>query len=119
MPVNTPRSEYSANLDRWQRARAAADGSDAVKAMGPRVLPYLDSHKSEMGGVIGVTAGVGGPATNMNYGASGPQSKYDEYKLRATYYNATGRTVAGLVGAVVQEGAKPDKGPPGGKGHPQ
>src|SRR3990172_2420857 len=52
MPVNTPRSEYSANLDRWQRARAAADGSDAVKAMGQRVLPYLDSHKSEMGGVM-------------------------------------------------------------------
>jgi hypothetical protein len=83
MPVSTPRREYSEAIHRWQRARDCFEGSDAVKAQGTKYLPKLDSHKQ-------------GAMTDLN------MSKYDEYKMRALFYNATGRTVEGLAGALFQ-----------------
>ena len=81
MPVNTPRREYANMLPRWQRARDCFDGSDSVKARGSAYLPLLDSHK--------------------NISAGGLQ-KYDDYKMRALFYNATGRTIEGMAGALFQ-----------------
>jgi len=81
VPVNSPRREYSAMLPRWQRARDCFEGSDAVKAAGAKYLPMLDSHKNLSDGGL---------------------AKYEEYKYRALFYNATGRTVEGMAGALFQ-----------------
>lgn len=79
MPVNTPRREYNAMLSKWQRSRDCFEGSDAVKAAGTRYLPLLDSHRGQRGA-----------------------EKYDEYRLRALFFNAMGRTVEGMSGALFQ-----------------
>ena len=76
MPVDTPSPEYEAALPRWQRCRDCFEGSDAVKARATAYLPTLEGHK----------------------GSS--SEKYDAYKTRAVFYNATARTVAGLLGSV-------------------
>ena len=75
MPVDTPSPEYEAALPRWQRCRDAFEGSDAVKARATDYLPMLEGHH-------------------------GSSQKYDAYKMRAVFYNATARTVAGLLGSV-------------------
>ena len=75
MPVDTPSPEYQAALPRWQRCRDAFEGSDAVKARATDYLPMLEGHQ-------------------------GSSQKYDAYKTRAVFYNATARTVAGLLGSV-------------------
>jgi len=82
--VDTQHTQYKALVDRWQRCRDTAEGEDAVKARGVKYLPALDSHKKES-----VTAGG--------------NTKYEEYKLRALYYNAVGRTITGLSGAIFQK----------------
>jgi hypothetical protein len=79
LPVNTPHREYSARSDQWSRCRDCYEGSDTVKSRGVKYLPQLDSHTR--------------PGGNL---------KYDEYKKRALYYNATGRTTDGLSGMVFQ-----------------
>ncbi len=63
------------------RCRDVCEGGDAVKAKGETYLPKLDVH-------------LGDPR--------GP-AKYEAYKARAVFYNATGRTVEGLSGAVFQK----------------
>lgn len=78
MPVNTPRKEYDNKLAQWQRCRDCFDGSDAIKARGILYLPMLGGHTKDTG-------------------------KYEAYKTRALYYNAFGRTVIGLTGAVFQK----------------
>jgi len=78
MPVNTPSREYLANIEPWQRCRDAYEGSDAVKGQGRKYLPALDSHKRNPNG-------------------------YNEYVLRALYFNAMGRTVDGLAGSIFQK----------------
>ena len=75
VPVNTPTAHYSSMIKKWTRCRAAYGGSDDVKAGGTRFLPPLDSHE-------------------------GTPVEYDDYLQRAMFYNATGRTVDGLVGAI-------------------
>jgi hypothetical protein len=81
MPVNTPHMAYRQMLSRWTRARDCFEGSDAVKQRGPAYLPMLDSHKLQ-----------------TKVGAD----KYEEYKLRALFFNATGRTIEGMAGALFQ-----------------
>ena len=76
MPVDTPSPEYEAALPRWQRCRDAFEGSDAVKARATDYLPALEGHQG------------------------GSSEKYDAYLTRAVFYNATARTVAGLLGSV-------------------
>jgi hypothetical protein len=73
MPVDSQHADFSAALARWERARDAAAGQDAVHAKGARYLPKL---------------------------AEQTDTEYDGYKCRALYYNATGRTVDGLTGLV-------------------
>ena len=83
MPVDTPSPEYEAALPRWQRCRDAFEGSDAVKARATAYLPMLEGHH-------------------------GSSQKYDAYKTRAVFYNATARTVAGLLGSVFRAAPKLD-----------
>ena len=75
MPVDTPSPEYEAALPRWQRCRDCVEGSDAVKARTTDYLPALEGHRES-------------------------SQKYDAYLTRAVFYNATARTVAGLLGSV-------------------
>lgn len=76
--VTTLHEFYKQRSEQWTRCRDAASGSDAVKAAGAKYLPMLDSHKAK-------------------------PEKFREYLLRALFYNATGRTVAGLSGAIFQK----------------
>jgi hypothetical protein len=80
MPVQTPRADYTAMADSWQTCRDALEGSAAIKAAGTKYLPLLE----------GMSAS----------GISGVASAYASYVLRAMYYPAIGRTVAGLAGLV-------------------
>lgn len=73
MPVDTPHHKYSAHIKKWQRVRDVLAGEDAVKAQGAEYLPIL-----------------GGQTT----------TQYEAYKRRALFYNASARTVKGLVGAI-------------------
>ena len=78
MPVNTPRKDYTKALKQWLRGRDCAAGGDAVKERGELYLPKLDSHvKKPLG--------------------------YENYKKRALFYNATGRTIEGLSGVIFQK----------------
>lgn len=78
--VETLHGDYERLQDQWQRCRDTAEGSDSVKHRKGKYLPPLDSHKKDGGG-----------------------PKYYEYLLRALFYGAMGRTVAGLSGAIFQK----------------
>jgi hypothetical protein len=80
MPVDKGNAEYAEFLPKWQRCRDARSGSDAVKSRdgGKAYLPPLPSHATD-------------------------DTRYQEYKLRALFYNATGRTIEGLGGAIFQK----------------
>lgn len=80
--VDTKHRLYTAMLARWERVRDCYEGGDAVKARGPRYLPLLDSHRTD---------------------TKDGQVRYEEYKLRALFYNAMARTVDGLAGAIFQK----------------
>ena len=71
MPVNSTHSDYDSNLVAWLRAREVIAGEDAVKAAGERYLPKIDSQTED---------------------------EYSAYKERASFFNATARTVDGLLG---------------------
>lgn len=88
MPVNTPSAEYQLASSKWARCRDAYEGGDAIKAKGTTYLPPLDSH---------VRNGV-----FLQDGAG----KYERYKERALWYNATARTVDGLAGGIFQKAPK-------------
>lgn len=76
--VSTTHPTYDSLLEQWERCRDCAAGEDAVKAKGVKYLPGLDSHKAK-------------------------PEKYAEYQMRALFYNATGRTIDGLSGAIFQK----------------
>lgn len=78
MPVNVGRPDYVAALPAWTRDRDCYEGSDAVKAKGEVYLPKLGYHVAD------------------------PKA-YEAYKLRALFFNAMGRTVEGLAGAIFQK----------------
>lgn len=76
--VSTTHKVYDGMLEQWTRCRDVSLGSDFVKARGSKYLAPLDSHKEKT-------------------------EKYTEYIMRALFYNATGRTVTGLSGAIFQK----------------
>ena len=76
MPVDTKAKAYEEAAPKWARSRDAIAGQDAVHAAGVKYLPRLSEQT---------------PA------------EYDAYKQRATYFNASGRTVDGLVGMVFRK----------------
>lgn len=76
MPVNSPHSEYTANLEKWNRARAVLGGEDAVKNGGVLYLPKLSDQDTD---------------------------DYESYKARAVFFNATARTVDSFVGMIYRK----------------
>ena len=76
MPVDSKHPEYSIRHAQWRRCRDAIGGSDVVKDAGMLYLPSLS-------------------------GAS--DKDYEAYKSRALFFNASQRTLAGLVGAVFRK----------------
>lgn len=76
MPVNTKHDSYGRMIERWERCRDAADGQDAIHARGEKYLPKLKDQTP---------------------------TEYDAYKGRAVFYNATWRTIAGLLGMLFRK----------------
>lgn len=73
MPVDSQHKSYESYTKKWQRARDASIGQDAVHGAGKRYLPMLSGQTID---------------------------EYAGYLTRTSYFNATGRTVDGLVGMV-------------------
>lgn len=76
MSAKTPHKAYTAMLERWQRCRDVAEGQDAVQAGGEKYLPRLKDQS---------------------------EPDYLAYKKRGTFYNATWRTIAGMLGMIFQK----------------
>jgi hypothetical protein len=73
VPTDSTHLDYDANLNAWLRAREVFAGEDAVKAAKERFLLRLDTQTDE---------------------------EYAAYKERASFFNATARTVDGFVGLI-------------------
>jgi hypothetical protein len=71
MPVNSRNTEYSAQYDDWQTMRDCVAGQRAVQYAAERYLPRLDGESD---------------------------TAYAARKARASFFNATARTIEGLVG---------------------
>jgi hypothetical protein len=76
MPVNTPAEEYEENEADWRMIRDVLAGAKAVREGGDKYLPRL---------------------SDMSYG------EYAAYAKRAQFFNATARTLSGLVGAIFRK----------------
>lgn len=76
MPVNTPNDDFKDNEEDWELIEDVLEGARAVKDKGSKYLPMLDK---------------------MDY------KEYMSYKARAQFFNATARTVNGLVGLVFRK----------------
>lgn len=81
MAVDTPADSYTKYYDMWIDMRNAKEGERAVKKGGTRYLPMLGGQNLDDDG-------------NRRYAA---------YKLRATFYNATGRTIDSMSGMVFRK----------------
>lgn len=68
--------EYVANLTKWQRCRAAVEGQDAIHARGILDLPMLTNETD---------------------------AEYKARKLRTPFFNASGRTVDGMIGLIFRK----------------
>ncbi len=73
MPVNSTHPDFDANVSAWLRARDVLAGEDAVKVAGELYLPKLDSQTDD---------------------------EYLAYKARASFFNATARTLDGFLGLI-------------------
>jgi hypothetical protein len=76
MPADSLHPSYEHGAAKWARCRDAVAGQDAVHMAGEKYLPKLKDQSKE---------------------------DYDAYKCRATYFNATGRTLDGLVGMIFRK----------------
>lgn len=72
----TQHSDYAAYSPKWAKCNDVIDGEDAVHAAGVKYLPKLSGQ------------------TN---------AEYEAYKGRAPFYNATARTIDGLVGMLFRK----------------
>jgi hypothetical protein len=82
MPIQTPHPSYTANIDIWNRCRAAYDGDDAIKSKGREYLPQIDANQTG--------------------------SEYDSYARRASFFECVGKTVDSFVGAISRKPSKFD-----------
>lgn len=80
MAVNATHPHYDAHVPAWEKCRDVIAGQEKVHAAGTKYLPKLDGQD-----VDGITG------------------QYDAYRARATFYNATGRTLEGLTGLVFRK----------------
>ena len=76
MAVTDLAPEYSANQDDWQMIRDVLKGAKAIREGGHKYLPQL---------------------SGMSWG------EYEAYKKRAQFFNATARTLNGLVGMIFRK----------------
>lgn len=76
MSVKNQHKAYQDMLPKWQRCRDVAAGQDAIHAAGTNYLPKLKDQSSD---------------------------DYLSYVLRATFYNATWRTIVGLQGMLFRK----------------
>jgi len=76
MGVDATNKEYAVRAPQWLRCRDVTAGQDAVHKAGERYLPRLKDQD---------------------------QAEYDAYVARALLFNATARTVEGLVGMVFRK----------------
>lgn len=76
MPVNTEHEDFKKSKNRWQICRDAIAGEDVVKQRGTAYLPRLEGQSND---------------------------DYNAYKMRAMYFNATGRTKDGIVGMIFRK----------------
>lgn len=83
MPVHTSNKKRDELLDLWQTCRDVICGDRAVKGAGERYLPKLAEQDAD---------------------------EYEKYKLRATFFGATRRTLHGLLGAMFRK--EPEIEPP-------
>lgn len=74
--VTTLHADYLKMRDKWRRCRDVAGGQDSMREAGQRYLPKLTDQTSEA---------------------------YDSYLLRATFFNATWRTISGFVGMMFRK----------------
>lgn len=81
MAVDSTHKEYDALLPLWQTMRATSAGERAVKAAGTEYLPMLGGQSKDRDG----------------------QAQYEAFKQRASFYNATGRTIDGLSGMIFRK----------------
>lgn len=76
MPINSLHPQYEAYADKWKRVRDAVAGQDAVHKARTKYLPKLVEQKED---------------------------DYIDYLTRSVYFNATGRTIDGMVGMVFRK----------------
>jgi hypothetical protein len=81
MSVKAHHPEYDEFIQQWKRCEDAAEGQDEIHKAGVKYLPMLKNQ------------------TNDDYQA---------YKLRATFFNATWRTISGLSGMLFRKPPKID-----------
>ena len=74
--MDNKHAQYDEYAKKWLRTRSACEGQEAVHAQGVTFLPKLAEQK---------------------------ETDYQSYKMRATYFNACGRTLEGLVGMVFRK----------------
>lgn len=79
MPVNSEHASYQRMLPKWKRCRDVAAGQDAVHAGSTTYLPKLKAQEND---------------------------DYNSYVARAGFYNATWRTISGLVGMLFRKPPK-------------
>lgn len=73
--------DYNLRFNAWQIMRDVSAGEEAVKNAGTRYLPMLGGQGKDVAG----------------------KARYEAYKSRPAFYNATGRTVDGLTGMVFRK----------------
>jgi len=76
MAVTFQHSEYAESLSRWEKVEDVCAGEDEVKEAG---VAYL-------------------PRPNPSDTSRDADARYEQYKVRAVFYNATRRTLQSLVG---------------------
>jgi len=76
MPVNTKHKDYSKIAPKWKRCRDVYAGQDAIHEAGIAYLPKLKDQTEE---------------------------DYKAYVQRATFYNATYRSISGMVGMLFRQ----------------
>lgn len=76
MAVNSQHEQYSEMLPIWQRCEDAVEGQCEVHKAGQKYLPALKDQSVD---------------------------DYNAYKLRASFFNASGRTLDGLVGMIFRK----------------
>jgi hypothetical protein len=79
MPVNSKHKDYAEHIEKAKRVRDATAGQYAVHKAGKEYLPMLKEQNTD---------------------------DYNAYVTRASYFNATGRTLDGLVGMVFRKDAE-------------